>query len=57
VTPWIIAVGVIIIAGWIVFRWRRNRQIIPNPAASGTITPNSEDDYRARLENDLLSRR
>ncbi len=56
VTPWIVAVIAIIIAGWIVLRWRRNRQITPKLTASSTGS-GSEDDYRARLEQDLLSRR
>lgn len=57
VTPWIVAVVAIFIAAYIVVRWRRNRTIAPIPAASGNIIPNSDDDYRARLEQDLLSRR
>ncbi len=57
VTPWIVAVIAIIIAGWIFFRWRRNRLVAPKFVASDGSTPTSEDDYRARLEQDLLSRR
>lgn len=56
-TPPLIALVAIIIAVWIIIRWRRNH----NPARSvitpvGT-TPIADDDYRARLEHDLLSRR
>ena len=57
VTPWIVAVFAILIAGWIVFRWRRNRQIAPKLTANSSATSGSEDDYRARLEQDLLKRR
>ena len=57
VTPWIVAVIAIMIAGWIVLRWRRNRQITPKLTASSSTGSGSEDDYRARLEQDLLSRR
>ncbi len=55
-TP-VVAVIAILVAGWVVLRWRRNRQVKNRttvPAASPSI---SDDDYRARLEQDLLSRR
>lgn len=56
-TPPAIALVAILIAIWIIFRWRRNQ----NPAQSlktATATPTiADDDYRARLENDLRSRR
>ena len=57
ITPWIVAVIALIIATLIVFRWRRNRQITPKLATSEGIILSSEDQYRARLEQDLLSRR
>ena len=57
VTPWIVAIIAVCIAILIVYRWRRNRVIMPKLAADGNIVPNSDDDYRARLEQDLLSRR
>jgi len=57
ITPPAVAVVAIIIAGWVVFRWRRNRQIANNIAAPVSSLPTSDDDYRARLEQDLLSRR
>jgi cytochrome c-type biogenesis protein CcmH len=57
ITPPAIAVIAIIIAGWVVFRWRQNRQIATKVAAPVGSPPTSDDDYRARLEQDLLSRR
>ena len=57
ITPWIVAVIALIIAAWIVFRWRRNRQITPKLATSDGTVLSSEDQYRARVEQDLLSRR
>ncbi|MCA0457223.1 MAG: cytochrome c-type biogenesis protein CcmH [Chloroflexi bacterium] len=55
-TPPAIALVAILIALWVIIRWRRNH----NPAralASPTAAPIADDDYRARLENDLRSRR
>lgn len=57
ITPPAVAVVALIVAGWVVFRWRRNRQITSAVATPISSPPTSDDDYRARLEQDLLSRR
>ncbi len=60
-TPWLIGIVAVIVAGLTLARWRderkSDRQIAPSgtPAASGTLF--SEDDYRARIERDLQARR
>ena len=57
ITPPVVAIVAIMIAGWVVFRWRRNRQSANQIVIPSVSTAISDDDYRARLEQDLLSRR
>jgi cytochrome c-type biogenesis protein CcmH len=58
VTPWVIALLVVAVALWVLNRWRQNKRVFvgeglrPSPAAGLT-----DDDYRARIEQDLQSRR
>ena len=55
-TPPAIALVAIVIALWVIIRWRRNH----NPArslASPTAAAIVNDNYRAQLENDLHDRR
>ncbi len=57
VIPPVIAVIALLVAAWVVVRWRRNRRMtgqLVTPAGTSAI---ADDDYRARLEQDLLSRR
>jgi len=58
IAPPLVAVIAVLVAGWVVFRWRRNRQLASNMATPvGSMPATSDDDYRARLEQDLRSRR
>ena len=57
ITPPIVAIIAILIAGWVVLRWRRNRQVANRITVPIAPEATSDDDYRARLEQDLLSRR
>lgn len=59
VTPWIVAVIAVLVAITTVVRWRRNRPVPSAAALAGAGIPASltDDDYRARLEQDLLARR
>ncbi len=55
--PPLIGVIAVLVAGWVVFRWRRNK-VTANPIPATTVSAAlSDEDYRARLEQDLLSRR
>ena len=56
VTPWVIGALAVIATSVLLIRWwRTHRTISSNPAsAEETI---SDQDYRARLEHDLLTRR
>ncbi len=56
-TPPLIALVAIIIAVWVIFRWRRNQNPARTVTTPAATTPIADDDYRARLEQDLLSRR
>lgn len=56
-TPPLIALVAIIIAVWVIFRWRRNQNPAHTVTTPAGTTPIADDDYRARLEQDLLSRR
>ncbi len=57
ITPPVVAIIAILIAGWVVLRWRRNRQVANRITVPIGSEAASDDDYRARLEQDLLSRR
>jgi cytochrome c-type biogenesis protein CcmH len=57
ITPPTVAVIAIIIAGWVVFRWRSNRRTANKVTMPIGASATSDEDYRARLEQDLLSRR
>ncbi len=54
VTPWFIGALVAVFGATLVIRWRRNRTPV---FASDGLTSSSDDEYRARLEHDLQSRR
>jgi cytochrome c-type biogenesis protein CcmH len=55
VTPWIIALVVLIGVIWVFIRWRRNKlAFVGNNAPLSQATA---DDYRARIERDLQARR
>lgn len=56
-TPLRIGAVVIGIALWVLIRWRRTKQVIPDPAMQRATTDLSDDDYRARIEADLRARR
>jgi cytochrome c-type biogenesis protein CcmH len=57
VTPWLVAVIAILVAITTVVRWRRNRPAASAASLVGTSASMTDDDYRARLEQDLLARR
>lgn len=54
VTPWIIGLVVIVIAGWNFARWRKQSRAALRPAG---VTPDTDNAYRERLEADLKTRR
>ena len=57
VTPWLIGIIVVGFAAVLLIRWWRGRaSAAPIMASSGT-TITTDDEYRARLERDLQSRR
>jgi cytochrome c-type biogenesis protein CcmH len=58
VTPWLIAAVSVLIAGYILIRWWRGRSpaVLATAPAGGTVTT-TDDEYRARLERDLQTRR
>ncbi len=58
ITPWVAAALAIIIGVWTFIRWRRNHSLDSEFAAVSASTGDTEmDDYRARLEEDLMERR
>jgi cytochrome c-type biogenesis protein CcmH len=55
VTPWLVGLAAVVFAAFTVVRWRRTRaQQVVYTAPEQTL---SDDDYRARIERDLLARR
>jgi hypothetical protein len=56
--PALRALLIVGVALWVLNRWRQNKQVfvgeVLRPFATATVTG---DDYRARLERDLQSRR
>ncbi len=55
VTPWLVGIVALAGASLVIWRWRKSRLL---PAASTTLSePHSEDEYRDRLERDLMARR
>lgn len=58
VTPWVIGIIVAAVAGVLLIRWWRRRALAaPVAAAAGGPAIATDDEYRARLERDLQSRR
>jgi len=61
VTPWLIGIAALVIAGLTLARWRSGRDSGAQWVVSGAPTSNrellSDEDYRARLERDLAARR
>jgi cytochrome c-type biogenesis protein CcmH len=58
VTPWLIALVVVAVALWLFLRWWRGRaESVPSNMAAGTPVSLSDEEYRARLERDLQTRR
>lgn len=58
VTPWLLGALALIVAVSTLARWRQRRTTVAAP--EGVASANggrSDDDYRARLETDLLTRR
>jgi cytochrome c-type biogenesis protein CcmH len=58
VTPWLIGIIVVAVAGVLLVRWWRRRTTATQftPSVNGTAIT-TDDEYRARLERDLQSRR
>lgn len=59
VTPWLIGGVIVLIAGLLLIRWWRGRSAVLTssiPVADQSATM-SDDEYRARLERDLVRRR
>ena len=58
VTPWLIGIIVVGVAGVLLIRWWRKRPSeAPIAAAADGSAITTDDEYRARLERDLQSRR
>jgi cytochrome c-type biogenesis protein CcmH/NrfF len=56
ITPYAIAVLVLLIGLWTMIRWRRSRRVAMNddlPQMKAKHVPENDDDYRARIEQDL----
>ena len=57
VTPWLLGALALAVAAWTLLR-RRQRGVTPTaPAGVPSDSSGEDDDYRARLEADLLTRR
>lgn len=56
-TPVLIAIVALFIARRAVLRWRNSRTSAPELAAIPSVPGLTDDDYRARLEQDLQARR
>jgi len=57
VTPWLIAIVVVGVALWLFTRWRRGRAAADLSRANNNPATLSDEEYRARLERDLQTRR
>lgn len=61
VTPWLVGIVALVVVATVFLRWRKNRissasyGIPATPAESGPAV--TDDDYRQRIERDLLARR
>ncbi len=55
VTPWVITALVVLVTAVVLVRWWRRRQMAPVTAGGASVPV--DDDYRARLEQDLQARR
>jgi len=57
-TPWLLGALALIVAVSMLLRWRQRRTTITPPESVSSATGGrSDEDYRARLESDLLTRR
>jgi cytochrome c-type biogenesis protein CcmH len=57
VTPWLFALGVVAVAVTLFNRWRKTHSVeAPDTPAAAALQPASLDDYRQRLEQDLVQR-
>jgi cytochrome c-type biogenesis protein CcmH len=58
VTPWLIGIIVVAVAGVLLVRWWRRRATVVQiaPSLNGTAST-TDEEYRARLERDLQQRR
>jgi cytochrome c-type biogenesis protein CcmH len=54
VTPWLVGVVAVLVALYVLWRWRRASTL---SRAAPAMPARSDDEYRARLERDLQSRR
>jgi cytochrome c-type biogenesis protein CcmH len=54
VTPWLVGAVAVLVALYVLWRWRRASTL---PRAAPVMPAHSDDEYRARLERDLQSRR
>ncbi len=57
VTPWIIAAVIVVIALWVLNRWWRSKRLLATAGLTAPPVEITDEDYRARLERDLQSRR
>lgn len=57
VTPWLMGAAALVAGAYVLLRWQRRRPPAPTAAAGAPSSRFTDDDYRARLEADLLQRR
>jgi cytochrome c-type biogenesis protein CcmH/NrfF len=56
ITPYVLAGFVLLVGLWTMIRWRRSRRMPTNydlPQTKAKNLPTNDDDYRARIEQDL----
>ncbi len=57
VTPWLMGAAALVAGAYVLLRWQSRRPAAPVVEAGAAASRATDDDYRARLEADLLQRR
>lgn len=57
VTPWLMGAAALAAGLYVLLRWQSRRPTVPAVEAGAAAARVTDDDYRARLEADLLQRR
>jgi len=53
ITPWVLTGLALMLALYTIIRWQQNNRVVKNTTPQTSSSP-AQDDYRARLEQDLL---